>query len=82
MTDPHSSGFVWRRSSMCDPGNCVEVAFAGSVVLVRDSKNQASPVLTFARSEWAAFLADVREGGFNANAPRHKTLGSEAAPLA
>jgi hypothetical protein len=46
-------------------GNCVEVAplFDGGRA-VRDSKDQAGPVLSFAPAAWAAFVRDVRGGAF------------------
>jgi Domain of unknown function (DUF397) len=44
--------------------NCVEVAFVGGKVAVRDSKDQEGPVLVFTRPEWNAFVAGVREGEF------------------
>jgi len=50
---------VWRkssRSSGANNSNCVEVAFSGPVVGVRDSKNTAAGILAFPESSWAAFL--------------------------
>ncbi|HEV2779448.1 MAG TPA: DUF397 domain-containing protein [Actinophytocola sp.] len=51
----------WRTSSRSSASgsnaNCVEIAFAGSVVAVRDSKNPAAGTLTFPA---AAFTALVR----------------------
>jgi hypothetical protein len=55
------TGAVWRKSSRSNGGNngaCVEVAFTGPVVAVRDSKNPAAGLLAFPESGWAAFLAD------------------------
>lgn len=47
----------WRKSSRSsDTANCVEVAFAGPAVAVRDSKNTDGPVLTFPATNWSAFL--------------------------
>lgn len=47
-------------------GSCVEVAVnlvAGhGVVLTRDSKNPAGPVLAFSRGAWEAFTGGIRAG--------------------
>ncbi|MEU7031481.1 DUF397 domain-containing protein [Streptomyces sp. NPDC046275] len=52
-------GPAWRKSSYSGgaEGQCVEVAEAPGAVHVRDSKNQAGPMLTFTPSEFAAFTA-------------------------
>lgn len=57
---------IWRRSSRCDSGSCVEVAQDGDTVLIRDSKlGDDSPVLTFTREEWGAFRLGVLAGDFD-----------------
>lgn len=54
------------RSSYCDTGTCVEVGHKDpDTVLVRDSKNWNSPVLTFNREEWIAFVKGVKAGEFD-----------------
>ena len=45
--------------------DCVEVANNGASVGVRDSKNPSSAVLSFSRSEWAAFVKGVKDGEFD-----------------
>jgi Domain of unknown function (DUF397) len=63
MTELFSA--VWRKSSYCTQGNCVEVAFLGSQVAVRDSKDKHGPVLLFTQAEWNAFLSGARDGEFD-----------------
>jgi hypothetical protein len=53
----------WRKSarSGSNAGACVEVAdnLPGRV-LVRDSKNQSGPTLTFAPAHWRSFVESVK----------------------
>lgn len=56
------TGAVWRKSSRSGAGgnaNCVEVAFAGPAVAVRDSKNPHVAALAVPAASWAAFLQRV-----------------------
>ncbi|WFE32953.1 DUF397 domain-containing protein [Micromonospora sp. WMMD975] len=52
------SGATWRKSTRSGTqGDCVEVADnLDGVVGVRDSKDPAGPVLTFAPDAWRAFV--------------------------
>ncbi|WP_328436807.1 DUF397 domain-containing protein [Streptomyces sp. NBC_00444] len=54
-----NQSWSWRKSSFSDiQGNeCVEVAWTGLDVLVRDSKDVAAGRLAFGRHSWRAFIA-------------------------
>jgi Domain of unknown function (DUF397) len=55
----------WRKSSYSGDNGCVEVAFVGDRVAVRDTKDRDGPVLLFDEQEWVAFLAGARNGEFD-----------------
>ncbi|WP_331731201.1 DUF397 domain-containing protein [Streptomyces phaeochromogenes] len=54
-----NGSWTWRKSSASDTSGtqCVEVAWTGHTVLVRDSKEPARSHLCFAPTVWGAFLA-------------------------
>jgi hypothetical protein len=54
----------WRKSTRSGNNGCVEVAFVQDSVAVRDSKDNASPVLVFTAHEWDAFIGGARNGEF------------------
>ena len=71
MTHLDFSDARWRKAHVSGDGGCVEVAYAGGAVGVRDSKARgAGPVLVFSESEWAAFLNGARSGEFELGALR------------
>ncbi|MQA10413.1 MAG: DUF397 domain-containing protein [Pseudonocardiaceae bacterium] len=52
----------WRKSSRSGDGgqdNCVEVAFTGTAIAVRDSKNPSGPVVVIDRTHWLTFTRDL-----------------------
>jgi len=56
------SGASWRKSSRSSGAvndSCVEVAFAGVAVGVRDSKNVAGGHLEFGGAAWESFTGGV-----------------------
>ncbi len=55
---------VWRKSTFCSDNSCVEVAFDGGYVVMRDGKNPAGRHLTFTLAEWDAFVRGVKENEF------------------
>lgn len=60
-------GAVWRKSTRSGPysDNCVEVAFVGGAVALRDSKDKAGAVLLFTPQEWLAFVDGTKDGEFD-----------------
>jgi hypothetical protein len=61
------AGAAWRKSSRSGPwtDNCVEVAFVGEAILVRDSKDPEGAVLVFTPNEWDAFVNGAKDGEFD-----------------
>ncbi|GAA4243778.1 DUF397 domain-containing protein [Dactylosporangium darangshiense] len=60
-------GAAWRKSTRSGPysDNCVEVAFVGGAVALRDSKDKAGAVLLFTPEEWLAFVDGTKDGEFD-----------------
>jgi hypothetical protein len=57
----------FRKSTKSSPNcdNCVEVAFVGEAIAVRDSKNPTGPALIFTSGEWDAFVGGAKDGEFD-----------------
>jgi hypothetical protein len=49
----------WKKSTASGSGACVEVAKAGGMIFIRDSKDPSGSVLAFSRKEWGVFLVDA-----------------------
>lgn len=56
---------IWRQSSLCGSGSCVEVAGEPAIVHMRDSEDPTGPRLTFSRTRWAEFIAETKAGEFD-----------------
>ena len=68
MTTPDFTHAVWRKSTWSGDnfGSCVEVAFLGTAVGLRDSKDKGNgAILIVTPGEWGAFLAEARDGEFS-----------------
>lgn len=55
----------WIRPARCSFGDCVEVAFDGINIHIRDSKHPHGAVLTFTKTEFTAFIAGAKRGEFD-----------------
>ncbi len=63
--DPRLDGAAWRKSRHSNPsGNCVEIAEIDGAVAIRNSRFPGGPALICARTDFAEFLAGVRDGDF------------------
>jgi hypothetical protein len=57
---------LWRRSSLCTSGECVEVALDRKQVHVRDSVGAPTgTVLDFTRHQWDSFVLGVKSHEFD-----------------
>lgn len=53
----------WRKArASVNDGACVEVASAGGLVAVRDSKNPDGSRLCYSARSWREFTARIRQG--------------------
>lgn len=60
------SSVVFRKSKRSETMACVEVAFDGDHVVLRDSKDKGEgPELRFNKDEWKAFLEGLKAGEFD-----------------
>lgn len=60
------SDLRWRKAQQSvQNGQCVELARAGSMIAIRDSKNPAGPMLMYTAAEWRAFLDGAKHGEFD-----------------
>jgi hypothetical protein len=55
----------WQKSSFCADGACIEVAFDGDDVAIRDGKNRSADALRFTRDEWKAFVRGIKADEFS-----------------
>lgn len=66
MTTEDHPTLVFRTSSRCSHGGCVEVApLPNGGAVVRDSKDRSRAPLTFESYEWADFIAGAKNGEFD-----------------
>jgi len=64
---PPAQSARWRKSSRSSPSgdNCVEVAFLGEAVAVRDSKAPDDGMIVFGATAWREFIAATKAGEFD-----------------
>ncbi|MFF3444125.1 DUF397 domain-containing protein [Streptosporangium sp. NPDC002721] len=66
MQQPDLSGAPWRKSSLSGEGaSCVEMAFVGKDVAVRDTKDRDGGTLIFRRNDWTTFINGIKNGALD-----------------
>jgi Domain of unknown function (DUF397) len=56
----------WRKARRsANNGACVELAPAAGQILIRDSKDQNGPVISYSGNSWRLFLAAAKTGCFD-----------------
>lgn len=66
MTVVSRPELLFRTSSRCSKGGCVEVApLPDGGAVVRDAKDRSREALVFDALEWADFVAGVKNGEFD-----------------
>ncbi|WP_075022869.1 MULTISPECIES: DUF397 domain-containing protein [Actinomadura] len=60
-----SSTLVWIKSSASRQEECVEVAFSGRSVLIRDSRHPSGGAVVLEVGQWVAMLESARTGGLD-----------------
>jgi hypothetical protein len=53
---------VFRTASFCASGECIEVAQADGVVILRDSTQPLGSRLHYGASDWGFFVRDIKSG--------------------
>lgn len=56
---------MWRTSSRCESGACVEVGKRGETIMVRRSPDPDGTCLKLGLGEWQEFVAGLRSGQFD-----------------
>ncbi|MFY1697335.1 DUF397 domain-containing protein [Solwaraspora sp. WMMA2101] len=57
---------AWRKNTRSgSSGDCVEARFVAQAAQVRDSKDQAGPILSFTAGTWTGFVQGIKVGQFD-----------------
>ncbi|WP_248964286.1 DUF397 domain-containing protein [Sphaerisporangium perillae] len=60
---PAFHGVTWYAA--CNNGSCVEVAYDGGFIGVRDGKHDGGPILVYSGAEWRSFIEAAKQGRFD-----------------
>lgn len=56
---------AWHVAANCDGGSCIQVAAAGELIVLGDSKSPEGPLLSYSRDEWETFVTAIKHGEFD-----------------
>lgn len=56
---------LWRYTSRCEGGACVEIGILGEIIMVRRSTDPDGACLKLSRGEWQEFVAGLKAGQFD-----------------
>jgi hypothetical protein len=79
VTIAFHSTLMYRTSSRCTGGGCVEVApLPDGGAVVRSTNDRVREPLTFDRQEWVDFVSGVKNGEFDFKSSSHSSVGPQA----
>jgi Domain of unknown function (DUF397) len=56
---------MWRTTSRCDSGACVEIGTLGGIIMVRGSAEPDGTCLKLSCGQWREFVAGLKSGQFD-----------------
>jgi hypothetical protein len=56
---------MWRTSSRCDSGACIEIGKLGAIIMVRRSADPDGTCLKLSGGEWREFVTGLKDGQFD-----------------
>ena len=59
VADYDGPALIWRKSTQSNSAGCLEVAVAGGVVFLRDSKRPDGLIVPIPARAWLAFVAEL-----------------------
>jgi hypothetical protein len=62
---PQTERAVWRKASLCQGGECVEVARLNNMIVMRDSKDPRGHMLYYATEEFRSFVRSIKAGRYD-----------------
>jgi hypothetical protein len=65
-----ASSIYWHKSSLCQNGECVEIAVHNDTVVMRSSAEPSSAYIRLTPEEFGAFLREAKTGRFDLIAGR------------